>query len=130
MANKRYTVQQLNASAEASTVAEETYGCIRTVRAFAQEGAACGRYDASVRATQQWGVAAARLSGFFGVFSYMIGTGTNDRRGGLDVLPACLFAACMLYHDVRRCVVCNVLVVHTCPALSLAPSLALSLALF
>lgn len=69
-------MQQLNASAEASTVAEETFGCIRTVRAFAQEGAACSRYDDSVDSTQRWGVAAARLSGFFGVFSYLIGTGT------------------------------------------------------
>ncbi len=73
--NKKYTVAQLNASAEASTVAEETFGCIRTVRAFAQEDAACRRYDQAVLTTQRWGVAAAQLSGFFGVFSFLVGTG-------------------------------------------------------
>ncbi|KAK9823789.1 hypothetical protein WJX72_005523 [[Myrmecia] bisecta] len=72
---KKYTREGLTASAEASTVAEECFGSIRTVRSFAKEQAACERYDKAINRTLSYGLKSARASGVFFGFNFTVATG-------------------------------------------------------
>ncbi|DBB11348.1 TPA: hypothetical protein ACH3X3_006772 [Trebouxia sp. C0006] len=73
--NKKYTAEQLTASAEASTVAEECFGSIRTVRSFAKEKAACDKYETSVKSVLKWGLKSASASGLFFGTNFTFATG-------------------------------------------------------
>ncbi|GAA0163778.1 ATP-binding cassette [Lithospermum erythrorhizon] len=58
------------AAAVASSIAEETFGAIRTVRSFAQEGYEISRYSEKVEETLQLGLKQAKAQGiFFGCLS-------------------------------------------------------------
>lgn len=63
--NKRYMARQLEASAHTSTVAEESFGSLRTVRSFAQEGTQCARYAAACADVERWGLKSAAAGGVF-----------------------------------------------------------------
>ncbi|MEW5304479.1 MAG: hypothetical protein WDW36_007089 [Sanguina aurantia] len=64
---KRYSAAQLTSSAAASTVAEESFSAVRTVRSFANEGASCARYRARADEVLGWGLKSAAARGVFGL---------------------------------------------------------------
>ncbi|KAK9828398.1 hypothetical protein WJX81_003942 [Elliptochloris bilobata] len=74
--NRKYISEQLTSSAEASTVAEETFGSIRTVRSFAKEKASCERYGVAQHQVLRWGLKSAHASGFFFGFNSLVAMGS------------------------------------------------------
>ena len=57
------------------------------VRAFAKEGAACGKYEDAVQCVLQWGLASAFASGLFFAGNFILSTGMD--------IPACCQQAIM-----------------------------------
>lgn len=74
MANRKFTAEELSASAAAASVAEEVFSSMRTVRSFAKEGAAAQRYDTAAAGILKWGLRSAALDGIFGGFMFAVGT--------------------------------------------------------
>eukprot|EP00887_Chlorella_sp_A99_P000339 scaffold13.g339.t1 len=73
--SRRYIKEQLAASASATTVAEESLGNMRTVRAFAKEAAATEVYEATQQKTLSFGLRAAALDGFLMPLTSSVSTG-------------------------------------------------------
>eukprot|EP00884_Botryococcus_braunii_P016113 jgi/Botrbrau1/3185/Bobra.37_2s0015.1 len=73
--NRKYTAEGLTASAQASTVAEESFGSIRTVRSFAKEDVECERYELAQGNVLKWGLKSAVASGFFFGFNTLLAMG-------------------------------------------------------
>lgn len=96
--NKQYTREGLSCSAEASTIAEEAFGSIRTVissplpqchgrelgthcwagaqvRAFAKEDACCAWYEVAQKKVLGWGLKSAVAGSIFFAFNYVFATG-------------------------------------------------------
>ncbi|KAK4567981.1 hypothetical protein RGQ29_003657 [Quercus rubra] len=75
------------AAAEASSIAEESFGAIRTVRSFAQEGYGITCYSEKVRETFKLGLQQAKVSGLF--------IGGLNAASSLSVIIGVIFGANM-----------------------------------
>ncbi|GAB4815223.1 hypothetical protein N2152v2_002269 [Parachlorella kessleri] len=73
--SRRYVKEQLAASAQATTVAEEAFSNLRTVRAFAKEEAMLGRYEGAQGQTLTYGLRSAKLDGAFMSLNSSLATG-------------------------------------------------------
>jgi hypothetical protein len=87
--SRRYIREQLAASAAAAALAEESLAGLRTVRAFAKEGAAGEAYAAAQRRTLRFGLRSAALEGFFLPLNGALAT------GGCGVVGGVYYALCV-----------------------------------